>query len=458
MNAFKAVVAVLLLGSALARGEGSDVAARLVGAALVGGRSYSTVQSLTDGVGHRLAGTPAGARAVDWAVDTMKRAGLVNVHTEPVTLTTWERGDAWAEILSPVPHGLNVLALGNSVGTAPGGIQAEVVEVTSLEELKGLGERVRGKVVLFNKPMERTQDFSGYGNAVSLRGVGAIEAGRVGAVAALIRSVGTGAYRLPHTGATRYDDGVTKIPYAAVTAEDADLIHRLLQRGERVRVGLRLGCKTGPEVETANVIGEVRGRERPNEIVLLGAHLDSWDVGQGAIDDGAGVAMVIEAARLFASAAPPRRTVRVVLYMNEERGLHGARAYAERHAGELKAHVAAMEADAGAGRPLGFGVTGGDASVAMVREWAAPLDSLRVTDVRSMDHAGADLTPLLAAGVPCVGMLQDMSNYFDWHHTAADTLDKIDPTDLGLATAALTVMAHALANSAERLPPPPAVH
>ncbi|MSP62023.1 MAG: peptidase M28 family protein [Myxococcales bacterium] len=453
-----ALALALLAGSpAAAAPAESTVAARITGAALIDGQSYAIVQSLTDKVGHRLAGTPSAERAVEWALKEMARAGLSNVHREKVMVPRWVRGEESVELLAPSVQSLHALTLGNSVGTPPGGITAEVIEVTSLDEAKALGEKAKGKIVLFNKAMNRVgQGFDGYGAVVPMRGAGAIEAARNGAVAALIRSVGTGAYRLPHTGATHYDDKVTKIPFAAITAEDADLIHRWIAAGETVKVRMRLGAKNDGEVESANVVGDLPGREKPEEIVLLGAHLDSWDVGTGAIDDGAGCAIVIEAARLLRTLGlTPRRTVRVVLFMNEEHGLSGARAYAERHDKEVANHVAALEADSGAGRPLGFGVAGGPLSVALVSRLAAPLAPLRTSSVKIVEAEGADLIPLQARGVPVLGLLQDMTTYFDWHHTNADTLDKIDPIDLALNAAAMAVMAHAVAEMAERLPPSP---
>jgi Zn-dependent M28 family amino/carboxypeptidase len=302
----------------------------------------------------------------------------------------------------------------------------------------------------------RSRNFEGYGSVVGMRGHGAVEAARLGAAAALIRSVGTGAYRLPHTGATRYDEKVPAIPFAAIAAEDADLLHRLLAAGEPVRVKLRLDVGWKGEVDSANVVGELPGREKPDEIVVIGAHLDSWDLGEGALDDAAGVAIVLETARLLAQLGPTRRTVRVVLFMNEENGLSGAKAYAETHKAEVAKHVAALEADAGAGRPLGFTVAGGAPAVALVKKWVAPLASLHLEDVVATDEAGADLIPLQRAGVPVLSLNQDMSSYFDWHHTAADTLDKIDPIDLALDAAAFAWLTYSVASSDEKLPAPPA--
>jgi hypothetical protein len=318
--------------------------------------------------------------------------------------------------------------------------------------------------VFYNRPVSRGPGGDGYGAVSGLRHRGAAVAGRVGAAGMLIRSVGTGAYRLPHTGGMEYEDGVPRIPAAAVTAEDADLMHRLLAAGDRVRVRLRLGTRVLPDVASANVVGEVPGTAKPEEIVLLGAHLDSWDLGTGAIDDGAGCAMVIEAARLIARLhVAPRRTVRVVLFMNEEFGLSGAHAYADHHKAELPRHAAAFELDAGAGRPTAISVVApeGPGQAAVLRHMAdlsAPLAVIRAAAVQTAHGGGADLGPLQRAGVPIVGIEQDMSTYWDWHHTAADTLDKVDPLELAQGAAAAAVLAQGLATSAftlPRLPPPP---
>src|SRR5579871_2879890 len=336
---------VLLLASTALANEtpSANDAAQLVGGALTDGRAFATTRSLTDGVGARMAGTPGADRAVEWALAEMKRAGFANVRREPVKVARWIRGDASVELIAPRATPLHAVALGPSVATPANGITAEVVEVASFEEVRALGDKAKGKIVLFNRAMERSSGFSEYGRVVPLRGGGAVEAAKVGAVAALVRSVGTGAYRLPHTGAMRYDPAVARIPFAAVAAEDADLIHRLLAAGP-VKLRVRLGCRTDGEAQSANVVGEVVGRERPDEIVLLGAHLDSWDLGDGALDDGAGVGIVLEAGRLIAAARPhPRRTVRVVLFANEEAGLAGATAYAKAHAGELGQHLLATE-------------------------------------------------------------------------------------------------------------------
>jgi hypothetical protein len=369
----------------------------------------------------------------------------------------WVRGDATAEVVAPTPQKLVLTALGPSVATPPGGITAEVVEVHSFEELKSLGDLARGKIVLFHHVMKRSNNFAEYGVAQMFRGRGPSAAARQGAVATLVRSAGTANYRLPHTGALHYMEDAPKIPAAALAAEDADLIDRLLRAGERVRVHLTISSHEDPPVETANVVGEVPGRERPQEIVLLGAQLDSWDLATGAIDDGAGCAIVLDAARVIAAVAhPPRRTVRVVLFMNEEMGLQGGHGYAERHAAELPQHVAALEVDSGGGRPTGWSAIGGAAATALLKRLAQPLATIGAAGVEPGEDAGADLLPI-QGHVPLVGFGQDILSYFDWHHTAADTFDKLDPLDLAMSAAAVAVMAYGLADASEVLPmsPPP---
>lgn len=432
-----------------------STAARLVAAAIGEGRAYHLAQSLTDGVGPRPSGSDGAARAVKWALEQMRALGLKNVHSEPVRVPRWIRGAAEAEVIAPARQTLHVTALGPSVPTGPDGITADVVMVASYDELKALGDAARGKIVLFNpKAMARGRSFEEYGRTVAFRGGGATAAAKQGALAALVRSAGTGAYRLPHTGAVRYDDATPKIPAAALAVEDADLIARAIRAGQRVRLRLLLTPKIDGDVESANVVGEVPGRDRAGEVVLLGAHLDSWDLGTGAVDDGAGCAIVMDAARIIAAAGrAPRRTVRVVLFMNEEMGLSGAQAYAVAHAAELGRHAAAIEVDSGEGRPSGFGVVGAD-GVPLMRSIVAPLESLGAATVTKAHEAGADLSPL-GGKVPLFTIEQDLTSYFDWHHTAADTFDKLDPMDLALNTAAVAVAAYGLADAADKLPVSP---
>ncbi|WP_225413114.1 M20/M25/M40 family metallo-hydrolase [Stigmatella hybrida] len=429
------------------------VAERLVGAALTEGHAWTRLAELTDGVGARLSGSEGAAAAVQWALRSFKADG-VKAWLEPVKVPHWVRGEERAELLGSERfrgRPLSVMALGGSGATPPEGVTGEVVEVRSLEELGALGARVKGRIVLFNHTMQKPED---YGRFASLRSRGPAAAAKAGAVAALVRSLATASLATPHTGATRFEEGDPRIAAASVTVEDAELLSRLVAAGGPVRVKLMLGCQELPDADSFNVVAEVKGREKPQEVVLLGAHLDSWDVGTGAHDDGAGVVMVMEAARLLAKQRPaPRRTVRVVLFMNEENGLRGARAYAEAHAAELPRHVAALEMDAGGGRPVGVVLRAGAGAAEKVRPWLSPLRTVGAGALMEGEAGGADLIPLLPARVPFFGLRQDASRYFDVHHTHADTLD---PVALAQSTAAVTWLAYAMAEMPEQLPRPEA--
>jgi hypothetical protein len=430
----------------------AEAAGRILEAERTDGQAWAILQHLTDRIGPRLSGSPGAEASVVWTLERLRSWGL-DARTEPVIVPRWVRGIETAEVVAPVSQRLVVTALGGSDPTPPGGVTAEVVEVRGFDELKSRGEAVRGKIVLFNRAMRAGFGGpEGYGSVASLRTRGAIEAAKLGAVATLLRSIGTASLRTPHTGLMNYEEGVPRIPGAAVSAEDADLLHRLLASGEPVRVRLELTCRSEPDVPSANVVADLRGREKPEDVVLIGAHLDSWDLGTGAIDDGAGVAMVMETLRLLkALGLRPRRTLRGVLFMNEENGLRGAIAYAERHKDALARHVVAIEADSGAARPTGFGVSAGPGGLERVREIARLLEPLGATEV-TPGGGGADISRLRPAGVPLLGLLLDPTRYFDYHHSPADTLDKVDPAELARGTAALAVMAYALAEMPDVLP------
>ena len=394
-------------------------------------RARDIACDLSDRVGPRLAGSAGDARAVAWGLEEMKALGLGNVRSEPVTVKRWERGAASATLLADgVEQTLAVTALGGSIAT-PGTIEAEVLSVESLDALKAMApDAANGKIVFFRKRMIRSREsFSSYGETVPIRSLGAVEAARHGAVASVIRSVGTSDTRFPHTGAMHYDDTVPKIPAAAIAVPDAEMLERLLARGP-VRLRLSLEAKDGGEAISANMIGEVKGRTKPEEIVLLGAHLDSWDLGRGAVDDGAGVGVVLDVARVLA-ARPPARTVRVVLFANEENGLAGAREYARAHAAELERHQLACEVDSGAGLPFGLQWRAGASAKDLFASLDADLAPLGIAPARFDEHGGgADTIPLRAQGVPTFELLQDGSRYFDLHHSADDTCDKIVPAEI----------------------------
>ncbi len=422
-------------------------------------QTYAHVESLTDAAGPRLAGSPGDALAVAWGVQAMTALGFSNVRAEPVTVRAWVRGDENVSVIAPVPQRLAAAALGGSVGTPEGGLDGEIVRVTSLEALRALApEAARGRIVFVDQRMERAQDGHGYGDTVPVRGQSASIAGGLGAIAVVIRSIGTDATRFPHTGGMRYADGVPRIPAAAISNADADVLGRWLERGETVRLHVELGCRDAGEAQSANVIGEIPGTDRASEIVLLGAHLDSWDLGRGAIDDGAGVGIVMEAARWIGSAETrPRRTIRVVLFANEENGLAGARAYAAAHASET--HVIGLEADFGDGRAWALQTPDAsertDASTPTPR-WeriARLLAPMGVVWQADEPHGGADLSPLheaedgeppLANPMPVVDVVQDGTRYFDLHHTPNDVMTEVDRDSLDHAMRAVLMVAYAI--------------
>jgi len=430
-----------------------EPAGRIRSAALEHGQAYDILAYLTDRIGPRLSGTPAAENAVRWAADRLKAYGL-EAWTEPVTVPRWVRGEESALVVAPVEQKLVVTALGGSDPTPAAGLTAAVVEVADFDELHALGaERVRGRIVFYNKAIGKGVR---YADVIPLRIRGAIEAARLGAVASLVRSLGILSARLPHTGVMDYDTAVPRIPAAALTAEDADLLHRLLATGDTVQVTLRLGCRTLADVPSANVIADLKGREKPGEIVLIGAHIDSWDVGPGATDDGGGVAMVIEALRILKSLGlQPRRTIRGVLFMNEENGVGGGRAYADTHSNELARHVAAIEADEGVGRPLGIGGSVGAGGIERLKDVARVLSVLGPMQATE-SGGGVDISPLERAAVPTLAIAVADDDYLAWHHTAADTLDKVNPRELAEDAAALAIAAYVLADQPAVLPRPAA--
>ncbi len=411
--------------------------------------ALDTVRSLVDEASPRLSGSAGGKAAIGWAQRAMAAAGLARVHVEPVKVPHWERGDESGELLAPHAHALSLAALGGSVGTPAAGLEAEVIEVASLDALDKLDPKdVKGKIVFFHVIMERLNDGSGYGKAVRVRGSGAAAAAKLGAVGVVIRSIGTGVNRTPHTGAMRYDPKVPKIPAAALAIPDADLLHRVVAQGKPVRLKLELGARTLPDADSANVIGEVLGSSLPDEVVLLGAHLDSWDLGQGALDDGAGCAIILEAGRQIARMDPkPKRTVRVVFFANEENGLEGAKAYAKAHAAEVPKHVIAFEADFGAGRVVAVRYAGAEDKRPQFLTIASLLKPLGVALSTEPAGGGADISPLQALGVPMLDLRQDGTTYFDFHHTANDTVERIEKAEIDQAAAAFAAAAYAAADA-----------
>jgi carboxypeptidase Q len=420
---------------------------RLIKAATAEDFAWRRLAELTDNFGARLSGSPNLVRAIQWSVQTMKADGLENVRTEPVMVPRWVRGREQGEIIDPPHHDLAILGLGGTVSTPAGGLEADLLVVGSFDDLRSRASEARGKIVLFDVM------YGGYAETVTYRNGGARAAAQQGAVAVLVRSIGPVGLRTTHTGSVNYVPEVPAIPAAAVAAEDANRLARLARSGRRVRLRLLLEGRREADVESANVVGEIVGREKPNEIVLLGGHLDSWDVGTGASDDGVGCIITWEAVRLMAKLGiRPRRTVRVVLWTNEENGLRGAAAYAERYAAAAGDHVFALESDLGVFAPAALGFSGSMAARAMIGQVASLLEPLNFPDITA-GGGGADIGPIAQAGrVPTMAYIGDASRYFVIHHTPADTVDRILPEEVAKASAAVAVVAYAVAEMPERLP------
>lgn len=418
---------------------------RLIAEAMAGHPAWTRLAELTDTFGPRLSGSENLAAAIDWAIATMKADGLEKVRAEEVMVPHWVRGRESLEITAPVRAPLVVLGLGNSVGTPAQGIEADLIVVKDWGDLDARAADVKGRIVLFNVP------YTNYGETVQYRGSGASRAARHGAVAMLLRSVGPTGLRTPHTGALRYADDAPQIPAAAIPTEDADRLQRMVDRGTRVRVRLMMEAKFLPDAKSANVIGEIRGRERPEETVVLGCHFDSWDVGTGATDDGGGCIAAWEAVRMMRKLnLRPRRTVRAVLFTNEENGLRGGLAYRDRHRDDLANHVLMIESDGGVFQPVGFGFSGSDTGRRIVEEIATLLKGIGVSEIRA-GGGGADIGPSVEAGkVPAMSLNVD-GNYFLIHHTPADTIERIPPEDIAKSAAAMAVMAYVVAELPERL-------
>jgi hypothetical protein len=423
-----------------------DVALQIIAASFTDQDGYAKLSYLCDRIGNRLSGSPALNDAIQWAAAQMKRDGLENVSTPAVKVPHWVRGREEASLVAPVQHTLTMLGLGGSVATPADGITAQVVAVDTFDALTALGrEKVAGKIVLFNVPYE------GYGKTVTYRVTGASRAARLGAVAMLLRSVGSLAMQTPHTGAMEYSDDDPKIPAAAITLEDATLIQRLSDSGESVTVHLYMEAHMMPDADSANVMGEIRGREKPDEIVVMGGHIDSWDVGAGAQDDGSGIMAALEAAVIIKKLGlRPRRTLRVVFWTNEENGSAGGHAYRAMVGDAIHNHVAAIEMDGGAEKPVGFGLSPGGPALARAKEIGRLLESIGADTIHE-GGGGADIGPLMHDGVPGLGLFTVGTHYFDWHHTRTDTVDKINPQEFRLNIAAMAVMGYVLADMPERL-------
>ena len=420
-------------------------AAQLREQALADSTGWNTVESLTTEVGPRLAGSEADARAVAWAQAKFKALGFDKVWTEPVTFPKWERRSERAAIIGANAQPLTVTALGGSPG---GKVKAEVVRFADLSSLEAAPEgSLAGKIAFVDYQMQSARDGSDYRNGGAIRSKGPSAAIRKGAIGFLMRSAGTDNHRVAHTGITRFDEGLAPVPSASLTIPDANQLARLVARGP-VTLALELDCGWSGQATSYNVIGEITGREMPKQVVLIGGHLDSWDLGTGAIDDGAGVAITMAAGHLIGQLKKaPKRSIRVVAFANEEQGLYGGKAYAEKHAAEVPFHQLSAESDFGAGRIYAFNTGGPAHATAATARIAEALKPLGIEYAPGKGSAGPDIGPIAAKGATWAWLAQDGSDYFDLHHNADDTLDKIDPSALAQNVAAYTVFAYLAAEA-----------
>ncbi len=412
-------------------------------------RAFELLHDLTSNVGHRLSGSVGYEKAVEWSVRQLKAAGADSVWTEPVMVPKWVRGNIESAhaVVGSKKYELTVCALGGSVGTPVNGVAGEVLEVQSFDQLKKLGDGARGKIIFYNRPFDKTHFNVGqaYGGSVNQRTQGAIEAAKVGAVGILVRSMTNAIDDEPHTGMMRYLDSIPKIPAAAISTLDANALSNLIASNSKVTVTIRLSASDQGEVLSYNVIGEIKGSEYPREIVLVGGHLDSWDKGTGAHDDGSGVVHSIEAIRLIRSLGEtPKRTVRAVLFANEENGLKGARAYAARESNKKEKHIAAIESDAGGFQPRGFGVSTDSVRFEKISSYKGLLE-LVGAEKFTKGGGGADISVLTADNTVLIGVNPESQRYFDYHHSNHDTIDKVHPRELELGGIAVAILAWALA-------------
>ena len=446
-----AVVALTVSSSAQGRPAWLDPyrdnADKLIKAATADQFAWDRLAELTDTYGQRISGSENLNRAIAWAAETMTKDGLENVHTERVMVPKWVRGVESLEITNPPQHVVPLLGLGGSVATPPDGIEAEVMVVANRDDLTRRAAEAKGKIVLFNVP------YTNYGETVAYRSGGATMAAQHGAVAALVRAVGPTGLRTPHTGGMNYGEGVAKIPTAAIPAEDTMRIQRLTNRGIKVRLRLKMEAHFEADVESFNVVGEIRGSEKPEEIVLVGGHFDSWDPGTGASDDGVGCVVTWEAARLMKKLnIRPKRTVRVVLFTNEENGTRGGNGYRDQHEQEAANHILSFESDSGVFAPASLGFSGSEAARKLITDIATLLTPLGLQNI-GPGGGGADIGPISTLGkVPMMAYSGDSTKYFTIHHTPADTIDRIEPAEVSKAAAAISAMIYVVADMPQALP------
>lgn len=416
------------------------VTEKIIQAAMKDSSVFTRLTELVDQFPARISGSENLEKAIDWAQKEMSEDGLENIHTQPVMVPNWKRGNEYVELISPVSKRIPMLGLGGSIATPADGITGEVVVYASLEELKNYPEKAQGKIVLINQP------FTTYGGTVSIRTQGANEASKAGAIASIIRSVASFSMQTPHTGVMRYEEGIRKIPHAAITTEDADWIARTTEKGEKVTLKLYMEAETLPMAASRNLVVEWKGSEKPDEIVVMGGHIDSWDVGQGAMDDAGGCVVSWEAIKLLKKLnLRPKRTIRVVFWTNEENGLEGGKVYKDSVATFVDKHVAAIESDAGVFAATGFGFGGKPENMPVLKEIAKLLEPIGAGSI-TQGGGGADIGPLMKEGVPGFGLNVNGEKYFWYHHTEADNIDKLDPKEVNSCVASMAVLAYVLAD------------
>ncbi|NGP88081.1 M28 family metallopeptidase [Fodinibius halophilus] len=425
-----------------------DEAQKIIDAALADEEAFQKLTYFVDKYGHRLSGSETLENSIDWILKEMQEQPFDNVTSQKVMVPHWVRDEESATLVSPYKRDLPMLGLGGSVGTLENGVEAEVLVVENFKDLKKKAEQAKGKIIVYNVP------FTSYGETVQYRYRGAVEAAKVGAVASLIRSVTPFSMQTPHTGNSAYEEGIKKIPQAAITVEHAKLLHRLQKMGKSIKIHLSMDAKILPDAPSRNIIAEIKGSEKPEEIVVLGGHIDAWDVGQGAMDDAGGCFAAWEAVMLMKELGlKPKRTIRVVMWTNEENGLRGATAYRDmvKENGNLKNHVLAIESDGGVFEPRGFGFGGTDKGYEIVSKIGTLLVPIGA-DTVNRGGGGADIGPIMREGVPGMGLLVDHSRYFWYHHTAADTIDKLDEEEYQKCIATMAIMAYVAADLPQRIP------
>lgn len=439
----------LLAGSVLAQNPDSVAIRRIYNEALSNGKSYEWLRYLTKQIGPRLSGSDGAQKAVDWTKQVMEKEGFDRVFLQEVMVPHWVRGakeEAYIHVgkqKTTVP----IAALGGSVATAPTGVEAQVIEVKSFPELRALGaEKVKGKIVFFNRPMDPTKlnTFEAYGGAVDQRANGATEAAKLGAVGAIVRSMSNRHDDQPHTGGTRYGTGVPLIPTAAISTNGADLLSRSLTENPSLTFYFKQNCETLPDAKSYNVVGEIKGSEKPDEIIVIGGHLDSWDLAEGAHDDGSGCVQSMDVLRIMkALGIKPKRTLRAVMFMNEENGLRGGIKYADLAKQNNEKTIAAIESDEGGFTPRGFGIVGTSEQRAKAMRWTPLLAPYGLTDI-GPGSGGADIGPLAQTGTVLFGFKPDSQRYFDYHHTPVDRFEAVSQRELELGAASMAALTYLL--------------